>query len=121
DRHFDEDIDRRAEAARRREAPLTHGVDRLLIQSRAETAQHFDVADTAVAADDDLEHDVPFDTLAASLIGVRRLDLSQQRGRVDARARPIRTAARTAAAAGTDARAGAFADARACPRARAPA
>ena len=75
DRDFDEHVDRRAEPARRREAPLPDGVDRALVEPGAEALHDAHGADAAVAPDDDLEHDVAGEAAPARLLGVVGLDL----------------------------------------------
>ena len=121
DSDFDDHVDRDAVPAGRREAPLAHRFDRALIQSAVEAALDAHVADRAIAPDDDLEHDVSLDPLPSRLVGVERLDLALKTGRIDAGARPIRTAAFAAAAARADARPVAFTDAGAAAGARAAA
>src|SRR3972149_5166232 len=51
DRNFHNNVDRRAEASRRRKAPLPHRVDRPLVESGAEALEDLHVTDRAVAAD----------------------------------------------------------------------
>src|SRR4029077_4555247 len=117
-RDFNDHVDGRAVAPRRREFPLAHGVGRSLIEAGAETLQQLDVADAAVAADDDLEDDVAFEVAPASFFRVIRLHLAQARGRRDAAAGAIRPAAGAAARARPDAGAVAFAESRALARPR---
>src|SRR5262245_9470632 len=57
DRDLHDDIDRRAQAARRREAPLPDGLDGAIVQPGAQALQNLHVADRSVAAHDDFEHD----------------------------------------------------------------
>src|SRR5688500_7097752 len=121
DRDFDDDVDRLAAAARRRESPLTHCIDRALIQSRAQSLQHGHVADRAIAAHDDFEHDVPSDATPPCVVGVVGLDLTQQPRRLDAAARTEGAAAGAAAGSVANARAAAFAAPRALARPRATA
>src|SRR5262245_56336959 len=76
DRHFDEHVNRSTEPLRRRELPATHRVDGSLIEARTESLKNPDVSNGAVAAYDDLEHDVPGNPAAPRVVGVIRLDLA---------------------------------------------
>src|SRR3954470_18502833 len=109
--HFDNHVDRRAEARRRRELPLPHRLDRAIVEPAAEPLQDLDVPDRAVAADDDLEHDVAGDAGSPRPLRVIGLHLAQQPWRRDSRSWPVRTAAGAATRARTDAGTVAFADA----------
>src|SRR5688572_2927702 len=120
-RHFDDDVDRLATPARRRELPLAHGSHRPLIETGAQALQDGDVADAAIAAHDDLEDHVTGNPAPSRIVGVIRLDLAEQPWRVDTAARTERSAAGAAARAVADTRAETFAAARALAGAGAPA
>src|SRR6185436_18426085 len=77
----------------------------------SEALQHLDVADPAIALDDDFQHDVAGHSTLPRLVGVIRPDFAQELRRLDAAARPIRAATDASARAGSDAAAVAFAEA----------
>src|SRR5688572_21106137 len=90
---FHQNVHRRALAARRREAPLSDGVNGSLIESGAEFAHQPHFTDRSIAADDNFHDNVAFDGSAPALVGINRLHLTLKlRGR-DAAARTERSAA----------------------------
>src|SRR6478672_4712821 len=112
-RHFHHYVHRRALQRPRRELPLLHRRNGALVETVAQSLKHLDVADRAVAPHDDLHHDIAAHAPATRLFGVVRLHLAQQRGRRDAAAGTIRSAAGAAALALADARALSLPDTRA--------
>ena len=99
----DNDVNRDTVTFGRREFPLAHGFDGFLLESTAQRPAHLHVADRAIAAHDNLEHDVAFDRLTSRGIRVARTNFPDQRRWVDAGARLIRTATGTATRPGSDA------------------
>ena len=99
---FDEHVNGRPETPRRRESPLPHGIDRPAIQPGAQAAEDGHMANGAVSAHYDFEHDVSFVPGPASLFGVLRFHLPQQARRRNPAARTKRTAARSPTFAGAD-------------------
>ena len=81
------------------EAPLPHGFDGSLIESAAKRASNPDAADTAVASNNNLENHVALNSLTPRVVCIDRPHFLDERGRIDARAGLIHTAA--SAAAGT--------------------
>src|SRR4051812_1292565 len=110
-RDFDHHVDGGATTMRGRKAPLADRLHGALVEAIAEALQHAHVADAAVAPHHDLHHDVAFDSALPRLLRVIRLHLAQERRRLDAAARPVRSAAGAAALAFTDTAALAFAEA----------
>jgi hypothetical protein len=108
-RYFDEDIDRRAVTTGGREAPLADGLRRPLVQSRAEALQNAHAADASVGLDDHFQDDLALDVPATRFLGVLGLDLAEKSRRGNARPGPIRSSARAAPGAGSNAWPGALA------------
>jgi hypothetical protein len=121
DADFDDDIDWRTATSGRREAPLTHGGDRLLIETAIESAKHLHVTDRSVTPDDDLEHDFAFDAAPPRVVGVARLDFTEKSRRLDPGTGAERPTAFAASGTRADAGSGAFTDTAAATRAGAAA
>src|SRR5206468_4992547 len=114
DGDFDYHIHRDALTLRGREPPLLDRLHRLLIQATAETLQGLDIADGAVAANDDLEHDFAPQTAAACFFGVISANFLEEARRINTASRPIRpttgaaskTVSHTSSLAGAESRSG---------------
>ena len=102
DRHFDDDVHRRAEAARGLEAPLADRVHRAFVESSAKAPHDLQRADATVAAHHDLENDVAGESAPPRFLRVIRLDLADELGRFDAAPRPIRSSPGAAAGSLSD-------------------
>jgi len=81
---------------------LPDGRDRPFVETGTETLDESHVPDGTVVPNDDLEDHVAFHAAPAGVVGVVRFDLAQQLRRRDARARTVRTAAGSSAAARAD-------------------
>src|SRR5262249_51405146 len=70
DRDLDDHIDRSAEALRGRKAPLSHRLNRAIVQAAGESFENLDVGHRSLARDDNLEYDFTSDAAQARLFGV---------------------------------------------------
>jgi hypothetical protein len=92
DRDLHENVDRCPETRGGRELPPANGLNRLFVESEAESAEDPHVTDRPVGAHHDLQDDVTFNPALACFFGVARTCFDQQSRRVDSTPCAIRTA-----------------------------